>query len=104
MKNKILAQTELNEINNINNLNLQEMSNLKIDIDKNSFDAMISAINTLNFEINSFKGIDIGNKYNLGKFTANRNLYGNNSLKDENENLKEEINKNKKNLKNKNKK
>ena len=103
-KNKILAQTELNEINNINNLNLQEMSNLKIDIDKNSFDAMISAINTLNFEINSFKGIDIGNKYNLGKFTANRNLYGNNSLKDENENLKEEINKNKKNLKNKNKK
>ena len=103
-KNKILAQTELNEINNINNLNLQEMSNLKIDIDKNSFDAMISAINTLNFEINSFKGIDIGNKYNLGKFTANRNLYGNNSLKDENENLTEEINKNKKNLKNKNKK
>ena len=103
-KNKILAQTELNEINNINNLNLQEMSNLKIDIDKNSFDAMISAINTLNFEINSFKGIDIGNKYNLGKFTANRNLYGNNSLKDENENLKEEINKNKKNLKNKSKK
>ena len=103
-KNKILAQTELNEINNINNLNLQEMSNLKIDIDKNSFDAMISAINTLNFEINSFKGIDIGNKYNLGKFTANRNLYGNNSLKDENENLKEEINKNKTNLKNKNKK
>ena len=103
-KNKILAQTELNEINNINNLNLQEMSNLKIDIDKNSFDAMISAINTLNFEINSFKGIDIGNKYNLGKFTANRNLYGNNSLKDENENLREEINKNKKNLKNKNKK
>ena len=103
-KNKILAQTELNEINNINNLNLQEMSNLKIDIDKNTFDAMISAINTLNFEINSFKGIDIGNKYNLGKFTANRNLYGNNSLKDENENLKEENNKNKKNLKNKNKK
>ena len=103
-KNKILAQTELNEINNINNLNLQEMSNLKIDIDKNSFDAMISAINTLNFEINSFKGIDIGNKYNLGKFTANRNLYGNNSLKDENGNFNEEINKNKKNLKNKNKK
>ena len=103
-KNKILAQTELNEINNINNLNLQEMSNLKIDIDKNSFDAMISAINTLNFEINTLRGIDFSKKYNLGKFTANRNLYGNNSLKDENGNFNEEINKNKKNLKNKNKK
>ena len=103
-KNKILAQTELNEINNINNLNLQEMSNLKIDIDKNSFDAMISAINTLNFEINTLRGIDFSKKYNLGKFTANRNLYGNNSLKEENGNFNEEINKNKKNLKNKNKK
>ena len=103
-KNKILAQTELNEINNINNLNLQEMSNLKIDIDKNSFDAMISAINTLNFEINTLRSIDFSKKYNLGKFTANRNLYGNNSLKDENGNFNEEINKNKKNLKNKNKK
>ena len=80
------------------------MSNLKIDIDKNSFDAMISAINTLNFEINTLRGIDFSKKYNLGKFTANRNLYGNNSLKDENGNFNEEINKNKKNLKNKNKK
>ena len=50
-KNKILAQTELNEINNINNLNLDEMSNLKINIDKSSFDAMISAINTLNLKL-----------------------------------------------------
>ena len=91
-KNKILAQTEFNEINNINNLNLEEMSNLKIDIDKNSFDAMISAINTLNFEINTLKGIDFGNKHNLGKFIANRNLYGDNFLKENNgkDNLNEE--------------
>ena len=92
-KNKILAQTELNEINNINNMNLESMTNLKIDIDKGSFDAMISAINTLNFEINSFKGfqgLDIGdNKYSLGKFTAKRNLYGNNG----NSNLEMDINK-----------
>ena len=85
-KNKILAQTELNEINNINNMNLDSMTNLKIDIDKSSFDAMISAINTLNFEINTFKsyqGLDIGNnKYSLGKFTAKRNLYGNNGNSD----------------------
>ena len=110
-KNKILAQTEFNEINNINNLNLEEMSNLKIDIDKNSFDAMISAINTLNFEINTLKGIDFGNKHNLGKFIANRNLYGDNFLKENNgkDNLNEEdINikesKESKNLKKKNKK
>ena len=88
-KNKILAQTELNEINNINSLNLEEMSNLKINIDKSSFDAMISAINTLNFEINTLRGIGIGNRHDLGKFTAKRNLYGNDSLKEniENENF-----------------
>ena len=84
-KNKILAQTELNEIENINNLNLEEMSNLKINIDKSSFDAMISAINTLNFEIDTLRG-----NHNLGKFTANRNLYGNNSLKENLENLIDE--------------
>ena len=84
-KNKILAQTELNEIENINNLNLEEMSNLKINIDKSSFDAMISAINTLNFEIDTLRG-----NHNLGKFTANRNLYGNNSIKEKFENLIDE--------------
>ena len=100
-KNKILAQTELNEIENINNLNLEEMSNLKINIDKSSFDAMISAINTLNFEIDTLRGT-----HNLGKFTAKRNLYGNNSLKenfdnliDEKENIKEKTETKKKNKK-----
>ena len=95
-KNKILSQTEFNEINDINELNLDGMSNLKIDIDKCSFDAMISAINTLNFEINTFRGFDVKNRHNLGKFTAKRNLYGNkseqenfNNLKNENENKNE---------------
>jgi len=77
-KNKILAQADINEMNNINNININGMANLRVDIDKSSFDAMISAINTLNFEINTFRGIDIGNQYSLGKFTANRNLYGKN--------------------------
>ena len=88
-KNKILAQTELNEINDINNINIEGMSNLKIDIDKSSFDAMISAINTLNFEINTFKGFNIGNRHNLGKFIANRNLFGKN-LGNDNDNFKDE--------------
>ena len=89
-KNKILAQTELNEIDNINDLNINSLSNLKIDIDKSSFDAMISAINNLNFEINTFKGLKIRNVHSLGKFTAKRNLYGcgpvfdNNFFKDNN--------------------
>ena len=89
-KNKILAQTELNEIDNINDLNINSLSNLKIDIDKSSFDAMISAINNLNFEINTFKGLEIRNVHSLGKFTAKRNLYGcgpvfdNNFFKDNN--------------------
>ena len=100
-KNKILAQTELNEIENINNLNLEEMSNLKINIDKSSFDAMISAINTLNFEIDTLRGT-----HNLGKFTAKRNLYGNNSLKENFDNLNDEKEniKEKKETKKKNKK
>ena len=104
-KNKILSQTEFNEINDINELNLEGMSNLKIDIDKCSFDAMISAINTLNFEINTFRGFDVKNRHNLGKFTAKRNLYGNkseqenfNNLKNENENkIEKEALKKKKN-------
>ena len=77
-KNKILAQTEINELNNLNNMNLDGMSSLRVDIDKGSFNEMISAINSLNFEINTFKGIDIGNQFSLAQFTANRNLYGNN--------------------------
>ena len=81
-KNKILAQAELNEINDINNINIEGMSNLKINIDKSSFDAMISAINTLNFEINTLKGINFENRHNLGKFIANRNLFGKNSIND----------------------
>ena len=89
-KNKILAQTELNEINNINDLNINSLSKLKIDIDKSSFDAMISAINTLNFDVNTFKGIDIKNIYSLGKFVAKRNLYGSGPVI-ENNNFKEKI-------------
>ena len=81
-KNKILAQTELNEINDINNINIEGMSNLKINIDKSSFDAMISAINTLNFEINTLKGFNFENRHNLGKFIATRNLFGKNSMND----------------------
>ena len=102
-KNKILEQADINEMNNLNNININSMANLRVDIDKSSFDAMISAINTLNFEINTFKGIDIGNQYSLGKFAANRNLYGKN-IPEENNNIYENnISESGKSIKDKNK-
>jgi hypothetical protein len=51
---------------------------------------MISAINTLNFDINTFKGIDVRNIYSPGKFTAKRNLYGSGPTI-ENNNFKEKL-------------
>ena len=92
-KNKILAQTEINGLNNLNNINFDGMSKLRVDIDKESFDSMISAINTLNFEINTFRGINIEREFNLGKFTANRNLYGNNLVNENNVGGINEVNK-----------
>lgn len=49
---------------------------------------MISAINTLNFDINTFKGFDIRNIYSLGKFQAKRNLYGYEKIKIKEKNKK----------------
>ena len=98
-KNNFLSQIELNEKNFIFNINA--ISDLKITIDKNSFDNMLIALNDLNFEINSFKGIDIINQFDNGKFLAQRNLYGldfknnlngNNNI---NNNIPQKINKSK---------
>ena len=72
---KILAQIENNENNNCL-FNLNTISDLKINIDKSSFDNMLISLNNLDFDINSFKGIDIYNKFDSGKYVANRNLYG----------------------------
>ena len=73
-KNKIISQMEDNENNCLFNLNT--ISNLKINIDKSSFDNMLISLNNLDFEINSFKGIDINNHFDTAKYTAQRNLYG----------------------------
>lgn len=73
-KNNIMSQVELNENKGIFNINA--ISDLKISIDKNSFDNMLISLNNLNFEINSFKGIDINNQFDNGKYVAQRNLYG----------------------------
>ena len=70
-KNKYLSQSELTEINNLPNLDT--FSKFQISIDKSSFDAIISAINTFNLEIDNLKK---NQKYDIAKFTAMRNLYG----------------------------
>jgi hypothetical protein len=72
--NKILSQIESNENNLVFNINT--VSDIKINIDKSSFDNMLISLNNLDFEINSFKGIDICNQFDTGKYIAQRNLYG----------------------------
>ena len=73
-KNNILSQIDTNENKSIFNINT--ISDLKINIDKNSFDNMLMSLNNLDFEINSFKGINISNQFDNGKYAAQRNLYG----------------------------
>ncbi len=81
-KNKILSQAEVNELNNLQDLTT--LSNLKIKIDKNSFDTMISALNSFHFEVSKIKGIDITPKFDSPKYKAQRNLYGSNNLSNNN--------------------
>jgi len=73
-KNNILSQIESNDNNKCFNINV--ISDLKINIDKNSFNNMLTSLNNLDFEINCFRGVDICNQFNNGKYSAQRNLYG----------------------------
>ena len=72
--NNILSQIE--NIDNNKCFNLNAISDLKINVDKNSFNNMLTSLNNLDFEINSCRGIDIGNQFDNGKYAAQRNLYG----------------------------
>jgi hypothetical protein len=83
-KNKILSQLDLNDINK---LNIDIISNLKVDIDRSSFDAMVLAINSFNFKIEIRKGGDKNIIQDLD-INSNRNnsLYDNNILNDISEN------------------
>ena len=57
---------------------------------------MLISLNNLDFEINSFKGIDINNSFDTGKYIAQRNLYGADFKKIKNElNLKLPLSNNK---------
>ena len=93
-KNNVLLQINNAENNNVFNINT--VSDLKINIDKSSFDNMLISLNNLDFEINSFKGIDINNSFDTGKYIAQRNLYGADFKKIKNElNLKLPLSNNK---------
>ena len=88
-KRNIISQSDINEINK---LNIDNMAIIKVNIDKTSFDNIISAINSLNFQINSYKGIDNQNILNKGNFNdnidlnINNNMSENNDLNNDNEN------------------
>ena len=74
-KNDILSQIEMNEITSMFKIN--STSDLKINFDKNSFDNMLKAINDLEFEINSFKKVDLNNnKINNKKLSPKNKVYG----------------------------
>ena len=73
-RSNISSQIESNDNNGLFNINI--ISDLKINIDKSSFDNMLISLNNLDFEINSFKPIDISNYFDKGKYLAQRNLYG----------------------------
>ena len=84
-KNKILSQIDINELNNLININFEAMPSLEDEIiDKTSFDAMISAINSLNFDFNILKGINFENQINLSTLSSKRNIYENNNLNENN--------------------
>ena len=77
-KNKILNTTQETEIKNIPDLT--SISNLRVDIDKGSFDTMLNALNALHFEITSMKGIEITPRVNKEKYSMRRNLFGSYSV------------------------
>lgn len=64
-KNKITEQMEMNELSK---LKIDTVPNIKVNIDKNSFNNLLSAIHSLNFEIiPSVEKMDSGKNNNIGK-------------------------------------
>lgn len=77
-KNKIANNTLLNDLKCIPDLN--GVANMKMSIDQKTFDNMLSALNALNFEVATMKGIDVNSGINTQKYVMQRNLYGMNMV------------------------
>ena len=67
--------------------NLESLSNLRVDLDKSSFDIMLNALNSIQFQINTIKGIKQYPYYDTQKYATKRQIYGmafKNKISDEN--------------------
>ena len=73
-KNKLVNNTLLQDLKCIPDLT--SVSNVKMNIDQQSFDNLLSALNAFNFEVTSLKGIDVNSGINTQKYVMQRNLYG----------------------------
>ena len=72
-KNKMISQIEMNEIKN---MDLDIKPNFTVEVDRNSLNGLISAINNFNVELNDLKGIIAENKIiseNLGIIKVKKN-------------------------------
>ena len=74
-KNYILSEIEINELNSMSKIN--SISDLKINVDKKSFDNMLQALNDLEFEINTCKNINYKNNLDKNNFNIDKKkVYG----------------------------
>ena len=55
---------------------LSNISHMKINVNKQSFDGLLNALNAVCFEIGALKGIDVNTGVNVQKYVMQRNLYG----------------------------
>ena len=84
-KNKLVNNTLLQDLKCIPDLT--SVSNVKMNIDQQSFDNLLSALNAFNFEVTSLKGIDVNSGINTQKYVMQRNLYGMNKPNNMNMNM-----------------
>ena len=55
---------------------LSNVSHMKINVNKQSFDGLLNALSAVCYEIGALKGIDVNAGVNVQKYVMQRNLYG----------------------------
>ena len=55
---------------------LSNVSHMKINVNKQSFDGLLNALSAVCYEIGALKGIDVSAGVNVQKYVMQRNLYG----------------------------
>jgi hypothetical protein len=70
-----LSEIEINELNSMSKIN--SISDLKINVDKKSFDNMLQALNDLEFEVNTCKNINYKSDLDKNNFNIDKKkVYG----------------------------